>query len=389
MKFKLSILATISLFFSCTITPSNHNKEISSEGNSSDVVPLDTSAYLTIVKGKETRLFQLSNQKGAKLYVTNYGARVVALIVPNRDSIPTDVVLGYDSVKSNQKKGEPFFGAIIGRYGNRIAKGKFSLAGTAYQLQLNDGVNTLHGGADGFYAKVWDAKQIDGQHIEMSYLSKDGEAGYPGNVNVKVLYTLTDDNGLKIDYSATTDKETVLNLTNHAYFNLNGAGNETILDHELTIAADRYTPVDKTLIPIGKIESVKGTPFDFTTAKAIGKDIETKDEQLTFGKGYDHNFVLNKNDGKTAIAIVKSPKTGIVMEVYTTEPGIQFYSGNFLTGKDKDGKGGKSYPFRSAFCLETQHFPDSPNQPSFPSTVLKPYQTYSTTTTYQFSVDKK
>lgn len=386
MKFNLIILAAVSLFFSCTTNQNNSRENTLSNDN---VVLLDTSAYLIKTQGKETKLFQLSNKNGAKLYITNYGARVMSLVVPNRDGISTDVVLGYDSVQSNQKKGEPFFGAIIGRYGNRIAKGKFSLAGTPYQLQLNDGVNTLHGGTDGFYAKVWDAIQLDAQHLEMSYFSKDGEAGYPGNVNVKVLYTLTDDNSLKIDYSATTDKETILNLTNHAYFNLNGEGDETILDHELMIAANGYTPVDHTLIPTGKIETVKGTPFDFTKAKAIGKEIEAKDEQLTYGKGYDHNFVLNKNDGKSPVAIVKSPKTGIVMEVYTTEPGIQFYSGNFLTGTDKDGKGGKSYPFRSAFCLETQHFPDSPNQPNFPSTVLKPGQIYSTTTTYKFSVDKK
>lgn len=385
IKPTLTYLAAICLLFSCT---ANQKEEQTALENKSQVVQLDTSAYSAKVQGKQTKLFQLTNKNGAKLYVTNYGARVVALTVPNREGAFTDVVLGYDSLKSFQKKGEPFFGAIIGRYGNRIAKGKFSLAGNTYQLQLNDGVNTLHGGTDGFYAKVWDAKQLDGQRLEMSYLSKDGEAGYPGNVNVKVVYTLTDDNSLKIDYSATTDKETILNLTNHAYFNLNGEGDGSILDHELTIAADGYTPVDQTLIPTGKIEPVKGTPFDFTTPKVIGKDIEAANEQLKSGKGYDHNFVLNKNDGSTPVASVKSPKTGIVMEVYTTEPGLQFYSGNFLTGTDKDGKGGKSYPFRSAFCLETQHFPDSPNQPNFPSTVLKPGQTYTTSTTYKFTVDK-
>jgi len=385
IKPTLTYLAAICLLFSCT---ANQKEEKTALENTSQVVQLDTSAYSAKVQGKETKLFQLTNKNGAKLYVTNYGARIVSLIVPNRDHILTDVVLGYDSLKSFQKKGEPFFGAIIGRYGNRIAKGKFSLAGNTYQLQLNDGVNTLHGGPDGFYAKVWDAKQLDGQHLEMSYFSKDGEAGYPGNVNVKVVYTLTDDNSVKIDYSATTDKETILNLTNHAYFNLNGEGDGSILDHELSIAADGYTPVDKTLIPTSKIEPVKGTPFDFTTPKVIGKDIEAANEQLKSGKGYDHNFVLNKNDGSTPVASVRSLKTGIVMEVYTTEPGLQFYSGNFLTGTDKDGKGGKSYPFRSAFCLETQHFPDSPNQPNFPSTVLKPGQTYTTSTTYKFAVDK-
>ncbi len=385
IKPTLTYLAAICLLFSCT---ANQKEEKTALENKSQVVQLDTSAYSAKVQGKETKLFQLANKNGAKLYVTNYGARIVSLIVPSRDHILTDVVLGYDSLKSFQKKGEPFFGAIIGRYGNRIAKGKFSLAENTYQLQLNDGVNTLHGGTDGFYAKVWDAKQLDGQHLEMSYFSKDGEAGYPGNVNVKVVYTLTDDNSVKIDYSATTDKETILNLTNHAYFNLNGEGDGSILDHKLHIDADGYTPVDQTLIPTGKIEPVKGTPFDFTTPKVIGKDIEAANEQLKSGKGYDHNFVLNKNDGSTPVASVRSFKTGIVMNVYTTEPGLQFYSGNFLTGADKDGKGGKSYPFRSAFCLETQHFPDSPNQPNFPSTVLKPGQTYTTSTTYKFAVDK-
>lgn len=385
IKPTLTYLAAICLLFSCT---ANQKEEKTALENKSQVVQLDTSAYSAKVQGKETKLFQLANKNGAKLYVTNYGARIVSLIVPSRDHILTDVVLGYDSLKSFQKKGEPFFGAIIGRYGNRIAKGKFSLAGNTYQLQLNDGVNTLHGGTDGFYAKVWDAKQLDGQHLEMSYFSKDGEAGYPSNVNVKVVYTLTDDNSVKIDYSATTDKETILNLTNHAYFNLNGEGDGSILDHKLHIDADGYTPVDQTLIPTGKIEPVKGTPFDFTTPKVIGKDIEAANEQLKSGKGYDHNFVLNKNDGSTPVASVRSFKTGIVMNVYTTEPGLQFYSGNFLTGADKDGKGGKSYPFRSAFCLETQHFPDSPNQPNFPSTVLKPGQTYTTSTTYKFAVDK-
>ncbi|WP_199119386.1 aldose epimerase family protein [Pedobacter sp. ASV28] len=386
---KLNFIPTI-LFISCSLISCQQHttREETKKTVQGLVVELDSNAYKLDIAGKQTKLFRLENKNGVVAYITNYGARVVSLAVPDKNHQPTDVVLGYDSVKSNQKKGEPFFGAIIGRYGNRIAKGKFNLAGKTYQLQLNDGVNTLHGGYDGFYAKVWEAKKIDNQTLALTYLSKDGEAGYPGNVNVQVVYTLTDDNGLKIDYTATSDKETVLNLTNHAYFNLNGEGSKTILDHELTIAADGYTPVDKTLIPTGKIERVKGTPFDFTTAKVIGKDIEAVNEQLKSGKGYDHNFVLNKNDDSAPVTIVKSPKTGIVMEIYTTEPGIQFYSGNFLTGTDKDGKGGKSYPFRSAFCLETQHFPDSPNQASFPSTVLKPGQTYSTSTTYKFKVDK-
>ena len=308
---------------------------------------------------------------------------MVSILVPDKDDKMVDVSLGYDSVKSYRKEGEPFFGAIIGRYGNRIGKGKFTLEGKEYQLQLNNGPNTLHGGTDGFFSKVWDAKQ-DGQKLELSYISKDGEAGYPGTLTVKVVYTLTDDNAIKIDYTATTDKTTVVNLTNHTYFNLSGEGNATILDHALMIAADAYTPVDSTLIPTGNLTPVKGTAFDFTVAKTIGKEIENVDEQLKFGKGYDHNWALIKNDGKTAVAKVKSPVSGIIMEVFTTEPGLQFYCGNFMTGVDKDGKGGKSYPHRSAFCLETQHFPDAPNHVNFASTMLKPGETYTTITTYKF-----
>lgn len=379
-------LALVALALSSFLVACNNPEKSSNTKNdtTSSVVKLDTGAYQRTINGKQTNIYQLSNKNGAIVQITNYGGRVMSIVVPDKNGKPTDVALGYDSVQSNQKKGEPFFGALIGRYGNRIAKGKFNVAGKPVQVQVNDGVNTLHGGTDGFYAKVWDAKKINDQTLELTYLSKDGEAGYPGNVNVKVVYTLTEDNALKIDYSATTDKETVLNLTNHAYFNLSGEGNSTITDHELMIAASGFTPVDTTLIPTGKVQLVKGTPFDFTKAKAIGKDIEADDEQLKNGKGYDHNFVLDKTDANKPVAIVKSPISGITMEVYTTEPGIQFYSGNFLTGADKDGKGGKSYGHRSAFCLETQHFPDSPNQPSFPSTTLKPGTTYQTSTTYKF-----
>lgn len=343
----------------------------------------ENSSFNTTIDGKAVQLYTLTNKSGASVSITNYGGRVVSILVPNKDNKLVDVALGYDSLKSYQKVDEPFFGALIGRYGNRIGKGLFTLDGNQYKLQLNNGPNTLHGGKDGFYSKVWDAKQ-DGQKLELSYLSKDGEAGYPGNLTVKVVYTLTDDNSLHIDYTATTDKATVVNLTNHTYFNLSGEGSATILDHELRIAADTYTPVDSTLIPTGQLVPVKGTAFDFTVAKAIGKDIETVDDQLKFGKGYDHNFALVKNDGKTAVASVKSPISGITMEVYTTEPGLQFYCGNFMTGVDKDGKGGKAYPHRSAFCLETQHFPDAPNHLNFASTVLKPGETYTTSTTYKF-----
>jgi len=355
---------------------------------SSTVTTPDSLAFLGTADQKQVHLYTLKNKAGAIASVTNFGGRIVSLLVKDNKDQLVDVVLGHDSLKSYQRKEESFFGAIIGRYGNRIAKGKFSLAGKPYQLEVNDGVNTLHGGFNGFYKKVWDAKQLDDQTLELTYLSKDAEAGYPGNLSVKVTYTLEDDNALKISYSATTDKATVLNLTNHAYFNLNGAGDPTITDHLLTLEADAYTPVDTTLIPTGKLANVKGTAFDFTKAKLIGKDINGDDPQLKNGKGYDHNWVLRKGTGLRKAATVSSAKTGIEMEVLTEEPGIQFYSGNFLTDKMNYGKKNATYGYRSAFCLETQHFPDSPNQPSFPSTELKPGQEYKSVTVYKFTVKK-
>lgn len=379
-KIFFKALPFAALCLAATLYSCNPKADKSSE----TTVKTDSLKYVTTIDGKNVKLFTLKNKNGASVSITNYGGRIVSLFVPDQHDKLTDVVLGYDSIGAYRKKGEPFFGALIGRYGNRIGKGKFTLEGKAYSLQLNDGVNTLHGGTDGFFSKVWDAKQLDSQKLELTYISKDGEAGYPGKLDVKVTYTFTDDNALQIDYLATTDKATVVNLTNHAYFNLSGEGNKTILDHELTIAANAYTPVDSTLIPTGKIQPVAGTAFDFNKAKTIGKSIDENDEQLKFGKGYDHNFALNKYDGKTPVATVKSPLTGIILEVYTTEPGLQFYSGNFLTGADKDGKGGKSYPHRSAFCLETQHFPDAPNHANFATTVLKPGETYKTSTTYKF-----
>lgn len=344
----------------------------------------DSNNFKANIRGKQTRLFILKNKNNFQAAITNYGGRIVSLLAPDTNGKLVDVVLGYDVVKTYQKPKEPFFGALIGRYGNRIARGEFTLDEKAYQLDINDGVNTLHGGLSGFYSRVWDARQLSPQSLELSYLSKDGEGGYPGNLTVKVIYTLTNDNTVKIEYTATTDKTTIVNLTNHAYFNLSGAGSATITDHLLKIDADAFTPIDTTLIPTGKLQPVRGTPFDFTVAKAIGADINQQNEQLKNGKGYDHNFVLNKNDGSKPVATVKSPKTGITMEVYTTEPGLQFYSGNFLTGKTNDGKGKAAYGYRSAFCLETQHFPDSPNEAAFPSTVLKPGETYHTVTTYKF-----
>jgi aldose 1-epimerase len=283
---------------------------------------------------------------------------------------------------------KPYFGAVVGRYGNRIAKGKFKLNGVEYTLAVNNGENALHGGLKGFDKQVWTARDAsDGgvPAIEMTYVSKDKEEGYPGNLTVKVLYTLTENNELKLDYTANTDKDTVLNVTNHSYFNLAGQGEGTILDHVLMLNADKFTPVDAGLIPTGELKPVAGTPFDFRQPTRIGDRIDAKDEQIVRGKGYDHNFVLNGPQGQLQLAArVSEPKSGRVMEVHTTEPGVQFYTGNFLDGSNT-GKGGKVYNHRYGFCLETQHFPDSPNKPQFPSVVLKPEGTYRSTTIFRFS----
>ena len=307
--------------------------------------------------------------------------------VPDKNGKLGDVVLGYDSIAAYEKH-TSFFGALIGRYGNRIGKAKFSLGGKEYKLPANNGENHLHGGT-GYDRVIWSARpstDATGAKLEMKYLSRDGEEGYPGNLDIKVLYTLTENNELKIDYFATTDKDTVVNLTHHSYFNLAGAGNSSILDHQLMINANRFTPTDSGSIPTGELRNVKGTPFDFLQATAIGLRIGEADEQLKFGLGYDHNWVLNKKGKELSLAAtVYESTTGRVMEVYTTEPGLQFYSGNFLDGVI-DGKSGQRYPFRSGFCLEAQHFPDSPNKPQFPSTELKKGKKYSQTTIYKFSV---
>lgn len=381
----MMLSCSAALFAACNSNPKKTDSTVKDSTSVTTQSIPDSANFEADVQGQKTKLFTLKNNSGATVAVTNYGGRLVSLLVPDKDGKATDVILGYDSLKSYQKPKEPYFGAIIGRYGNRIAKGKFTLDGKSYQLDINDGVNTLHGGFNGFYGKVFSAKQLSASQLELTYVSKDGEGGYPGNLTATVVYTLGDDNALKIEYKATTDKTTIVNLTNHAYFNLNGAGSPTITDNVLQINADAFLPVDTTLIPTGKLQPVKGTPFDFTSSKTIGKDIDVADEQLKNGKGYDHNFVLNKHDLTTPVATVKSTVTGITLEVFTEEPGLQFYSGNFLTGETKDGKGGKAYPHRSAFCLETQHFPDAPNQPAFASTVLKPGQTYHTVTIYKFS----
>lgn len=345
----------------------------------------DANSFRDTVDGQPTALYTLKS-KNATAAITNYGARVVSLIVPDNHGVLTDVALGYDSIGKYIHQPETFFGAIVGRYGNRIAKGQFKLGGKTYTLAKNNGPNSLHGGKKGFGDVVWTGKQLDDHTVELSYLSKDGEEGYPGNLKVKVTYTLTDSNALKISYEATTDKATVLNLTNHTYFNLNGQGSGTINNHTLRLNAGQYTPVDSTLIPTGKIEAVANTPFDFRTPTAIGSRIDQDNIQLKYGKGYDHNFVINRTAGDrglTLAATVQGDASGIVMNVLTEEPGIQFYGGNFMQGTNPL-KNGKKDEYRGAFCLETQHYPDSPNQPSFPSTELKPGQTYQTTTVYQF-----
>ncbi|MES2277572.1 MAG: aldose epimerase family protein [Bacteroidota bacterium] len=356
----------------------------SSSSTTKTTITLPVAAnFQKTVDGKKTDLYYLKNKNGVQAAITSWGGRLVSLLVPDKQGKMVDVVVGFDSLGTYQVAGD-FYGATIGRYGNRIGKATFTLNGKAYTLPANNGPNTLHGGKFGFDTKVWDAKQLNDSSLEIDYLSKDGEEGFPGNLTVKVIYSLQDDNSLKISYEATTDKPTVVNLTNHAYWNLNGCGSGTILGHTLQIDGDAYTPVDTTLIPTGKIVPIAGTPFDFRSPTAIGARIEQKDEQLKNGKGYDHNYVLNKHDITKAITTLTGDKTGIVMEVFTEEPGIQFYSGNFMAGKYAL-KGGAKNDFRTGLCLETQHFPDSPNKPAFPTTELKPGQTYKTTTIYKFT----
>ena len=343
-------------------------------------------AYGKMPNGAAVELYTLTNAKGMQAGIITYGGTVVSLTAPDRNGKYADIVLGMDDL-AGYMKATAFFGALIGRYGNRIGHAQFTLEGKVYKLPANDGPNTLHGGPAGFDKHVWSAvpgSSADGETLELTYVSKDGEEGFPGTLTSKVVYTLTAKNELKIDYSATTDKPTVVNLTNHSYFNLAGQGEGDILAHEVMIDAARFTPVDATLIPTGELRPVAGTPFDFTKPTAVGARIEAADEQIKFGMGYDHNWVLNKGaGGLTKAAEVHEPKSGRVMEVWTTEPALQFYTGNFLDGT-LHGKG-KTYARRGALCMETQHYPDSPNQPSFPSTELKPGATYRTTTVYRFS----
>ncbi len=350
--------------------------------------PVSRQAFGHTPEGTPIELFTLRNASGAEARICNYGGLVISLKVPDRNGKLGDVVLGYDNLADYIKE-TPYFGALIGRYGNRIAKGQFTLDGRQYTLATNNYPNSLHGGVKGFDKVVWVPTVIsstEGPALQLQHLSHDGEEGYPGNLAVTVVYTLTHDNALKVEYTATTDRATVLNLTQHSYFNLAGKG--TILDHVVMIAADKFTPVDSTLIPTGELRPVEGTPFDFRKPTAIGARIGQDDEQLKFGKGYDHNWVINKPMGQLGLmAKVYEPTSGRVLEVLSTEPGLQFYSGNFLDGTLK-GKGGWVYQFRNGFCMEPQHYPDSPNKPEFPSVVLKPGETYHHTLFFKFSVQK-
>ena len=384
----LLALSVIVLLFSCKDNgkkkgPIREAVPVAGTTSFKDMLP--ESNFDTIIDGKPVKLYWLHNGD-LTLAITNYGGRLVGLWTPDKDGKMTDVLIGRGSTRDYINGPESYFGATIGRVGNRIAKGKFKLEGKEYSIVPNDNENALHGGEHGFQDKVWDAEQPDDHTLVLRYTSPDMEEGFPGNLTVKVTYSLTDDNAIKMDYEATTDKATVVNLTNHAYWNLNGEGSGTILDHSLILYADKFTPVDAGLIPTGELRNVEGTPFDFTSAHTIGERIGTDNEQLKKGGGYDHNFVLNgtKLNGLNHAATVVGDKSGIVMEIYTQEPGIQFYSGNFMADKNLLKSGAKD-GHRTAFALETQHFPDAPNQPDFPSIELKPGETYHTVSVYKFS----
>lgn len=344
-------------------------------------------AFGKMPSGEEVSLFTLSNAKGMQVGIITYGARVASIKVPDKAGAVADVVLGFDNLEGYLGN-NPYFGAVVGRYGNRIAKGKFSLNGTEYKLAVNNGENALHGGLLGFDKRVWTAKESvspEGQKLELTYVSKDGEEGYPGTLTATVVYTLTDANELRLDYSSTTDKDTVANITNHSYFNLAGQGDSDVLPLQVTLNASKFTPVDKGLIPTGELRPVDGTPFDFRQPHAIGERIDADYDQIKLGGGYDHNLVADGAAGTLrSVAKVVDPKSGRTMELSTTEPGVQFYTGNFLDGTIT-GKGGKVYKRRYGFCLETQHFPDSPNHPDFPTTTLKAGATYKSTTVFKFS----
>jgi len=351
-------------------------------------ISISKTSFGTMSDGQEVNEYTLKNEQGMEVSIINYGGRITHLLAPDKDGKFEDVVIGFDSLSQYQKN-NPYFGALIGRYGNRIANGKFSLEGKEYKLPTNDGSNSLHGGDKGFDKVFWQIEEMpkngDNASLKLTYTSKDMEMGYPGTLKTTVIYTLTNDNSLEVNYKATTDKKTVLNLTQHSYFNLSGDFNKPIVDHEIMLAADTYLPVNKTLIPTGELRQVGGTPFDFRESKVIGEEINADNEQLKIAGGYDHCWVLNDQGSMRKVATAYHEASGRFMEVMTDQPAIQFYTGNFLDGTlpQRGGKG--MYAQRTGFCLETQHYPDSPNQAEFPTTVLNPGETYNTTTTFKFS----
>ena len=384
MKMKttqLAILASVGLGVACLVGCASMSK--------SSYPPITKAEFGKTLDGTPVEIYTLKNSKGAEARIMTYGGIVQSLYMPDKNGKMGDIVLGFDTL-DGYLTNSPYFGALIGRYGNRIGGAQFTLEGKTYHLAKNDHGNTLHGGLKGFDKRVWTARPMDtseGPALILTYLSKDGEEGFPGNLMVTAIYTLTDNNELKLEYKATTDKPTVVNLTHHSYFNLAGQGDSSILDEIVYINSDEVTPVDSLLIPTGKFENVTGTPFDFRKPTTIGARINDPDKVLQYGPGYDHNWVINKPPGQFGLmARVTDPSSGRVMEVWSDEPGLQFYAGNFLDGTII-GKGGKVYPRRSAFCMEPQHYPDSPNQPNFPSTELKPGQTYNNTIVYKFGTE--
>lgn len=380
MKKQIQLVSFISLFFlfACNNESNNKAEETANETTMKSSI---TEQAFGSYEGETITKYTLTNAGGMQVGIINYGGTITDIITADKAGNKGNVVLGFDSLSGYLQKGNPYFGSLVGRYGNRIANGKFTLDGQQYTLAGNNDGNSLHGGNKGYDKVVWKAEKLSGDRsLQFTYLSKDGEEGYPGNLNIKVVYTLGEDNGLKIDYTATTDKATPVNLTNHAYYNLSAGKDSTILGHDLMLNANKFTEVTDNLIPTGKLSDVKGGPMDFTSSKMIGKEI-----QQVKG-GYDHNWILNKkgSDLEKAAELFEAI-SGRVMEVWTTEPGIQFYSGNFLNGTLINTRGGASYVKHAGLCLETQHYPDSPNQPAFPSTILKPGETYRQTTIYKFS----
>lgn len=380
MKKQIQLLSVVSFLFLTACNNESRTKQDETSTTDSMKFTSQETAFGTH-DGEAVTQYTLTNPSGMQVSILNYGGTLTDIVTPDKNGNKGNVILGFDSLSGYLQKGNPYFGSLIGRYGNRIANGKFTLDGKEYTLAGNNDGNSLHGGIKGFDKVIWKAEKPAGDSsLKLTYLSKDGEEGYPGNLSVEVIYTLTADNALKIDYTATTDKATPVNLTNHAYYNLSAGKDSTILDHQLMINAGKFTEVNANLIPTGKLPDVKGGSMDFTAEKVIGRDI-----QQVKG-GYDHNWVLNKKGNDLdKIATLYHPGSGRLMEVWTTEPGVQFYSGNFLDGTLTNTKGGAKYVKHAALCLETQHFPDSPNQPAFPTTILKPGETYRQTTIYKFS----